>query len=174
LSRIVTGRMALTSEPVDVSDIVRTTAESFAPAVLGRRQDLRLALEAGAEVTGDPHRLRQIIWNLLSNATKFTPDGGAITVRVATGGDRVELSVIDTGQGIEASFMPFVFDRFRQADSSTTRGHGGLGLGLALVRHLAEAHGGTASARSEGPGKGATICVSLPARVRQMQCGASP
>jgi PAS domain S-box-containing protein len=163
LSRIVTGRLALTSEVVDVSEVARLTTESFTPAVLGKRQALGLELEPGAHVRGDPHRLRQILWNLLSNATKFTPDGGTITVRVATVRDRVELSVADSGQGIDASFLPFVFDRFRQADSSSTRGHGGLGLGLALVRHLAEAHGGTASAASEGLGQGATICISLPA-----------
>ncbi len=163
LSRIVTGRLALTSEAVDLSEIARLTADSFTPALLGKRQTLGLELEPEAQVRGDPHRLRQILWNLLSNATKFTPDGGAITVTVAAVGDRVELSVADSGQGIDASFLPFVFDRFRQADSSSTRGHGGLGLGLALVRHLAEAHGGTAWARSEGPGKGATIFVSLPA-----------
>jgi PAS domain S-box-containing protein len=166
LSRIVTGRMALTSETVDVSDIVRTTAESFAPAVLGKRQDLRLDLAPEAEITGDPHRLRQIVWNVLSNATKFTPDGGTIWVRVTAGGERVELVVRDNGQGIDPAFLPFVFDRFRQADSSTTRGHGGLGLGLALVRHLVEAHGGNAEASSDGVGKGATIRVTLPARAR--------
>ena len=171
LSRIVTGRMALTSELVDVSEIVRTTAESFTPAILGKRQDLRLDLGTAAEVTGDPHRLRQITWNLLSNATKFTPDGGVITVRVSTGGGRVEVSVSDTGLGIDPGFIPFVFDRFRQADSSTTRGHGGLGLGLALVRHLAEAHGGTVAAMSDGLGRGATIRVTLPARARQPDSG---
>ena len=171
LSRIVTGRMALTSEPVDVSEIVRTTAESFTPAILGKRQDLRLDLGKAAEVTGDPHRLRQITWNLLSNATKFTPDGGVITVRVSTVGGRVEVAVSDTGLGIDPGFIPFVFDRFRQADSSTTRGHGGLGLGLALVRHLAEAHGGTVAAMSDGLGRGATIRVTLPARARQPDSG---
>jgi CheY-like chemotaxis protein len=115
-------------------------------------------------VTGDPHRLRQVVWNLLSNATKFTPDGGTIRVRCARAGARIELSVTDDGEGIDPSFLPFVFERFRQADSSATRGHGGLGLGLSLVRHLVEAHGGTAAASSEGPGKGATVSVSLPAR----------
>jgi signal transduction histidine kinase len=164
LSRIVTGRMALTSEPVDVSGIVQSTAEAFMPAVLGKRQELRLDLAAGAEITGDPHRLRQIVWNLLSNATKFTPEGGAIAVHVSRNTERVELIVSDTGQGIDAAFLPFVFDRFRQADSSSTRGHGGLGLGLALVRHLVEAHGGHISAASEGPGKGTTIRVALPGR----------
>jgi PAS domain S-box-containing protein len=164
LSRIVTGRMALTSETVDVSEIVRTTAESFRPALLGKRQHLALELEPDAEITGDPHRLRQITWNLLSNATKFTPEGGSVTVRVSSNGERVQLDVSDTGQGIEAAFLPYVFDRFRQADSSSTRGHGGLGLGLALVRQLVEAHGGSVTAASEGINKGTTISVALPAR----------
>jgi PAS domain S-box-containing protein len=167
LSRIVTGRMALVSEPIDVADIARTTVESFMPAVLGKRHELRLELAADATIAGDPHRLRQIIWNLLSNATKFTPEGGLITVRVAAGRECVELSVTDTGQGIDAAFLPFVFDRFRQADSSTTRGHGGLGLGLSLVRHLVEAHGGTAVAASEGLGKGTTISLTLPSHDRR-------
>ncbi|MGH9311458.1 MAG: ATP-binding protein [Vicinamibacterales bacterium] len=164
LSRIVTGRMALASEPVDVCEIVQSTADAFTPAVLGKRQELRLDLEADAEITGDPHRLRQIVWNLLSNATKFTPEGGAIAVHVARNTQHVQLTISDTGQGIEAAFLPFMFDRFRQADSSSTRGHGGLGLGLALVRHLVEAHGGHISATSEGPGKGTTIRIVLPAR----------
>jgi PAS domain S-box-containing protein len=164
LSRIVTGRMALASESVDLSEIVRTTAESFTPAVLGKRQELRLDLGPNAEVSGDPHRLRQITWNLLSNATKFTPEEGVISCRVASAGERVELTVTDTGQGIEPGFLPYVFDRFRQGDSSTTRGHGGLGLGLALVRHLVEAHGGTVYATSAGTDKGATVVVRLPAR----------
>ena len=129
-------------------------------------QIVRRFLEPGAEITGDPHRLRQIVWNLLSNATKFTPHEGTVTVRVATMESRVELTVADTGQGIEPGFLPYVFDRFRQGDSSTTRGHGGLGLGLALVRHLVEAHGGTISAASDGPGQGTTLTVTLPARVK--------
>jgi PAS domain S-box-containing protein len=167
LSRIITGRMALTAEPLDLSEIVRTTVESFTPAVLGKRQTVHLALPAQARITGDTHRLRQVIWNLLSNATKFTPEGGSISVRVTYHESRVELEVSDTGEGIDPAFLPFVFDRFRQGDSSSTRRHGGLGLGLSLVRHLVEAHGGTVTAASEGKGRGATLTVRLPARVEQ-------
>lgn len=167
LSRIVTGRMALALEPIDMAEMVRTTAESFMPAVLGKRQDLRLDLEDDVETAGDPHRIRQIIWNLLSNATKFTPEGGTISCRVRRRRDRVELLVSDSGQGIPPDFLPYVFERFRQADGSTTRGHGGLGLGLALVRHLVEAHGGTVQAWSAGIGKGANVTVTLPVRAAE-------
>jgi PAS domain S-box-containing protein len=164
LSRIITGRMALNAEPVDLSDIVRTTVESFTPAVLAKQQKVQLELAPNAWVTGDAHRLRQVVWNLLSNATKFTPDGGTITVSVATADSRVEVEVRDTGEGIDPAFLPYIFDRFRQGDSSSTRRHGGLGLGLSLVRHLVEAHGGTIAARSEGTDKGAILTVRLPAR----------
>jgi len=164
LSRIITGRMALAADPVELTEIVRTTVESFTPALLGKRQTVQLDLAPSVLITGDAHRLRQVVWNLLSNATKFTPEGGTITVRVRETDSRVAVEVTDTGEGIEPSFLPFVFDRFRQADSSTTRRHGGLGLGLALVRHLAEAHGGTVSAESDGRDRGATMRVTLPAR----------
>ena len=173
LSRIVTGRMELRAEPVDLSEVVRTTAESFTPAVLGKRQTMSLDLAPGAHINGDPHRLRQVTWNLLSNAVKFTPDDGQIAVRVAPVDSRVELSVSDSGQGIDPAFLPFVFDRFRQGDSSTTRHHGGLGLGLALVRHLVEAHGGTVKAESDGPQRGATVTVAFPARSTDGGSGAS-
>jgi CheY-like chemotaxis protein len=106
--------------------------------------------------------LQQIVWNLLSNAVKFTPHGGKINVRVENDGTNARVTVSDTGQGIDAEFLPRVFDRFRQADSSTTRNFGGLGLGLAIVRHLVELHGGTVSAESEGTGKGATFSASFP------------
>jgi PAS domain S-box-containing protein len=162
LSRIVTGRMSLVQENVDVSEIARQTAESFTPAVHAKGQRLTVDVAPSAIVTGDPHRIRQIVWNLLSNATKFTPDGGAISCRVAVAESQVELAVSDTGQGIDPAFLPYVFERFRQGDSSTTRLHGGLGLGLALVHHLVEAHGGTVQAASAGQGQGATITITLP------------
>ena len=111
---------------------------------------------------GDPARLRQIVLNLLSNAIKFTPPGGLVTVSLEDCGDAVEIAVADTGQGISADFLPFVFDRFRQADATTTRSHGGLGLGLAIVRQLAELHGGAVRAESDGPGLGARFTIRLP------------
>jgi PAS domain S-box-containing protein len=171
LSKIITGRMALGAEPVDLSEIVRTTVESFTPAVLAKQQQVRLDLASHAWVTGDAHRLRQVIWNLLSNATKFTPDGGTITVRVDAADSRVKVEVHDTGEGIDPAFLPYVFDRFRQGDSSSTRRHGGLGLGLSLVRHLVEAHGGTISASSEGAGKGATLTLRLAAHTDRSDQG---
>src|SRR6185312_9783305 len=123
------------------------------------RLELDEDLELGA---GDPERLQQVVWNLLSNAIKFTRAGGTVRVRLRRDGGDVVLAVSDDGQGIEADFLPFVFDRFRQADSTSTRTHGGLGLGLAIVRHLVELHGGTVGVDSEGLGRGATFTVRLP------------
>ena len=167
LSRMITGGMALTAEAVDLSEIVRTTVESFTPAVLAKQQDVHLDLAPQVWVTGDAHRLRQVAWNLLSNAIKFTPDRGTIAVRVAHSDSRVEIEIRDNGEGIATDFLPYVFDRFRQGDSSSTRRHGGLGLGLSLVRHLVEAHGGTVTAASDGPGHGTTMTVRIPARTER-------
>src|SRR5918999_4823993 len=113
-------------------------------------------------VSGDPVRLQQVVWNLLSNAIKFTPRGGRVQVRLERVNSHVEVAVSDTGTGIPAAFLPHVFDRFRQADQKTTRQHGGMGLGLAIVRHLVELHGGTVRAESEGEGQGSTFTVLLP------------
>jgi CheY-like chemotaxis protein len=119
-------------------------------------------LAGGIVVNGDPDRLQQIVWNLLTNAIKFTPEGGKVEVRCLRANSHVQIQVIDTGMGISPEFLPHVFDRFRQADSTTTRTHGGLGLGLAIVRNLVALHGGTVHAESEGEGKGATFTVKLP------------
>jgi CheY-like chemotaxis protein/anti-sigma regulatory factor (Ser/Thr protein kinase) len=113
-------------------------------------------------VIGDADRLQQVVWNLLANAVKFTPRGGQVRLRVSKGESQIDLVVVDDGRGIERDFLPFVFDRFRQAEGGSTREHGGLGLGLAIVRHFTEAHGGTVSAESDGAGSGATFRVSLP------------
>ncbi|HEU4536160.1 MAG TPA: hybrid sensor histidine kinase/response regulator, partial [Polyangiaceae bacterium] len=128
-----------------------------------------VALRAGegggpTRLLGDPERLRQILWNLLSNAVKFTPAGGEVWLEIGLAHGKMVLRVRDTGRGIDPAFLPFVFERFRQQDGSTTRAHGGLGLGLAIVRHLVEMHGGAVSAESEGEGRGATFTVALPVR----------
>ena len=141
----------------------KAAAESVSHAATAKRIRLKLLLEAGtAPVSGDPDRLQQVVWNLLSNAIKFTPAGGTVTVRVEQGDSSVNLVVRDDGAGIAPDFLPHVFERFRQADASTTRAYGGLGLGLSIVRHLVELHGGTVRAESEGPGRGATFTVALP------------
>jgi hypothetical protein len=118
-------------------------------------------------IDADPDRLRQVFWNLLSNAVKFTPEGGSITIETRRDDDMVRTTITDTGAGIAQDFLPHMFDRFRQADASTTRNYAGLGLGLAIVRHLVEAHGGTVTGTSDGPGHGAQFTVSLPAVVRR-------
>jgi PAS domain S-box-containing protein len=165
LSQVITGRMSLSADEVDLSVVVRTAADSFTPAILAKRQHLHLQLGSGAVVTGDADRLGQVVWNLLSNATKFTPEQGNIVVTVEYVDREVRLTVSDNGCGIDPDFLPFAFDRFRQGDSSSTRAHGGLGLGLALVRHLVESHGGSVRASSPGLNLGTTVEVVLPARV---------
>jgi signal transduction histidine kinase len=124
-------------------------------------------------VSGDSERLQQVVWNLLTNAVKFTPKGGLVEVRLTRLDSRVEIAVSDTGHGIEPDFLPYVFERFRQADASTTRRHSGLGLGLAIVSHLVELHGGTAHAESAGRGQGSTFRIVLPATARDSNGGAA-
>ena len=163
VSRIVSGKLHMAARAVDPGTVVRAAVESVSHAASAKR--IRLAVEidpAAGRVSGDPDRLQQVVWNLLSNAIKFTPNGGAVTVRVAHSDNHVSIEVEDTGAGIAPGFLPHVFERFRQADASTTRAHGGLGLGLAIVRHLVEMHGGTVKVASEGPGKGSTFTVALP------------
>ena len=144
-------------------EVFDTTREyQFSPAAVAKT--IHVEVEAGEPVaiSGDPARLQQVVWNLLSNAVKFTPTGGRITVHVAAVDGHAELQVTDTGVGIPPSFLPYVFDKFRQADASFTRQYGGLGLGLAIARHLIELHGGSIEARSAGEGSGATFVVRLP------------
>src|SRR5581483_4255495 len=124
--------------------------------------ELATRLERTDPMHADPHRLQQVFANLLSNAVKFTASGGRVEVSCGRSGDRIVVTVADTGEGIPPAVLPQLFQRFRQADGSTTRKHGGLGLGLAIVRHIVEAHGGEATAASEGPGKGSTFTISLP------------
>jgi PAS domain S-box-containing protein len=162
VSRIVTGKLRLESERVELALVVRAALDTIAPAAEAKSIRLRSALDPGSLVTGDPARLQQVVWNLLSNAVKFTPTGGEVRVSAARLLTHVRVEVSDTGQGITPEFLPYAFDRFRQADSSTTRQHGGLGLGLSVVRHLVEAHGGSVHAYSAGEGQGATFTVDLP------------
>jgi CheY-like chemotaxis protein len=149
--------------PVKLPLVVEAVLESIRPAIDAKNIDLEVFFgsDVGA-VSGDAGRLQQIIWNLLSNAIKFTPSGGKVTVRLERIGSRARITVSDTGEGIRPAFLPFVFDRFSQGDSTFTRPHGGLGLGLAIVRHLVELHGGSVSVESQGRGLGATFTVSFP------------
>jgi signal transduction histidine kinase len=163
VSRIVSGKLELDSRPVDVAPIVEAAVETARPAAEDKGLTIRADLDptAGA-VRGDAARLQQVAWNLLSNAIKFTPSGGAVHVSLARRNDGVHLVVADTGEGIGSDILPFIFDRFRQADGSSRRGHGGLGLGLAIARQIAALHGGTITAASPGPGQGTTLTVTLP------------
>ncbi len=163
VSRIVTGKLRIEPRLVELGRVVEAAIEVVRPAAEARQitLDVRLDPDAGP-VRGDAVRLQQVVWNLLSNAVKFTPPGGRVEVRLGRDGPVAELVVRDNGAGISPDFLPFVFDRFRQADSTSTRAHGGLGLGLALVRHLVELHGGEVEAHSEGPGRGAEFVVRLP------------
>ncbi|HEY9404448.1 MAG TPA: PAS domain S-box protein [Pyrinomonadaceae bacterium] len=162
-SRIITGKLRLDLKPTELKTVVESACEAARPAAQAKGIELDLALDAAVGlVAGDAERLQQVVWNLLSNAVKFTPEGGSIKVRLVRARTQARISVADTGEGIKAEFLPFVFDRFRQADQTTTRMHGGLGLGLAIVRHLTELHGGTVAVTSEGEGRGATFEVRLP------------
>ena len=163
VSRIITGKIRLNIQPVDVPSVIRNALETITPAADAKQLSVNTILDPRASpVSGDPDRLQQIVWNLVSNAVKFTPKGGRIQVVLERIDSRVEIVVSDTGVGIKAEFLPFVFERFRQGDAGIAREHTGLGLGLAIVRHLVELHGGTAGAESGGPGQGSTFRVRLP------------
>ncbi len=164
VSRIITGKLRLELGTVDLEGVIAAVLDTLRPALDAKRIALSVDLDrrAGA-VRGDADRLQQVIWNLLSNAIKFTPQGGWVGVALAPAGGGVEIRVRDSGAGIRPEFLPYVFDRFRQADSATTRSHGGLGLGLSIARHLVELHGGTIAADSEGPGRGSVFTIALPA-----------
>jgi PAS domain S-box-containing protein len=168
VSRIITGKLHLDFSPCELQPVMEAAVESIRPTAEAKAVRLQLLLEPHVGlVFGDPDRLQQIVWNLLSNAVKFTPNGGAVQVRLQRINSNVEIAVSDSGVGIKPDFLPHVFDRFRQADGSTTRAHGGLGLGLAIVRHLVELHGGVVGAVSAGEGQGATFTVKLPLIIKQ-------
>ncbi|HEV2913870.1 MAG TPA: ATP-binding protein, partial [Pyrinomonadaceae bacterium] len=163
VSRVISGKLRLEVRPLDLTAIIEAAVDTALPAANARDIRLQRVLDSGASmVSGDSTRLQQVVWNLLSNAIKFTPRGGRVQVRLERVDSHVEIVVSDTGQGIGPDILPFIFERFRQADSTSTRAHGGLGLGLAIVRHLVELHGGTVEAESAGPGQGSTFTVKLP------------
>jgi len=162
ISRMISGRVKLDVTPVSLASVIYDAVDSIRPGAAARGIELHLDVDEGPVANADPDRLQQVVWNLLSNACKFTPEGGRIDVRLGTDRTRATITVADTGVGISPDFLPFVFDRFRQAEQGFTRSHGGLGLGLAIVKQLVEMHGGEVTARSDGPGKGATFEVRLP------------
>lgn len=163
ISRIVAGKIRLDARPTSVAPLIEAALDSVRPVAAIKNIRLELVLDdRTVKVQGDAVRLQQIIWNLLTNALKFTPEGGCVTVRLERADEMVWITVTDTGQGISPEFLPYVFDRFRQADSSTTREYAGLGLGLALVQYLVELQGGTVRVESSGEGQGATFTVNLP------------
>jgi signal transduction histidine kinase len=160
-SRLSANTLALTIRVVSLKEIVKAAAEALAPMAL--QKQIHVGVQPGlseAEMDGDPTRLQQVLSNLLSNAIKFTPTGGNVRIELESGGDCHTITVSDTGEGISAEFLPFVFDRYRQADQIA--GRGGLGLGLTIARHIVELHGGTIKAESRGKGEGATFIVQLP------------
>ena len=163
VSRIVSGKLRLELRPVDLAPAVLEAVDVMRPTAEAKDIELQLAVDrATCHVMGDPDRLRQVMWNLLSNAVKFTPSGGRVRVTLRREGAYAQVVVADTGQGIPAAFLPFVFERFRQVDTTSTRRHGGLGIGLAIVHELVELHGGRVTADSAGEGRGAVFTVEIP------------
>jgi signal transduction histidine kinase/ActR/RegA family two-component response regulator len=164
VSRIVAGTLHLASQPVDLVAVMQAALDVVRPLAVTKNVQLAFSpnLPAIATVSGDAGRLQQVIWNLLANAIKFTPEGGRVDVVIERSNNHMEVRVVDTGEGISPDFLPHMFERFRQADGATTRRHTGLGLGLAIVRQLVELHGGTVHAASQGVGRGATFTVRLP------------
>jgi PAS domain S-box-containing protein len=174
LARVVTGQIRLSLAPTSILDAIRAAVETIRPAAEAKHLQFEVDADPEAgEVMGDPARLQQVIWNLLANAVKFTPPGGRASIALTRRGDTIEIVVSDTGIGIEPGFLPYVFDRFRQADSSTTRTEPGLGLGLAIVKHLVELQGGTVCVESAGIERGATFRVRLPALRQAESAGSS-
>jgi len=169
VSRIITGKLRLELDAIDLLAVVQAAIDTVRPAADAKNIRLHWTSELPSQrYSGDPDRLQQIVWNLLSNAIKFTPKDGHVEIITNQINSHIEVSVVDSGQGIDPTFLPHVFDRFRQADGTSTRRHGGLGLGLAIVRHLVELHGGTVEVDSPGEGLGATFTVRLPVRAVQV------
>jgi PAS domain S-box-containing protein len=166
VSRIITGKLRLDVRPIVLVTVLEAAIETIRPAAEAKNIRIQSLLDpAAGPVSGDPDRLQQVFWNLLANAVKFTPKGGRVQIRLERINSHVEVTVSDTGQGISPEFLPYVFERLQQADSTTTRAHGGMGLGLAIVRHLVELHGGSVQVSSAGEGKGASFMVNLPVTI---------
>ena len=165
MSRMLAGKTRLEMQEVVLPAIIEAAVDAVRPAADAKAIQLDTVMDLDAPVvSADPGRLQQAIWNLVANAVKFTPKGGRVRVSLQRAGSQVGIAVSDTGQGIEPALLPHVFERFRQGDHGTTRAHGGLGLGLAIVQHLVELHGGTVRVHSDGEGRGATFTIRLPAR----------
>jgi signal transduction histidine kinase len=164
MARIMSGKLRLNLREMDLAQSVRAAVDAVRPVAAVKRVSLDVQFNpCEGMVLGDPERLQQVVWNLLTNAVKFTPEGGRVEIRLCPhDGGMARIIIKDTGKGIAPQFLPYVFERFRQGDASTTRTHGGLGLGLAIVRELVELHGGAVSVDSEGDAKGATFTVELP------------
>lgn len=163
MSRIMLGKVRISTRPIDLYEVINAAIESVLPSADAKNVRLSFSCDRRIEpVNGDPNRLQQVVWNLLTNAVKFTPPGGNVLVRLLQFPEATEFTVVDSGKGIDSAFIPHVFERFRQADSTTTRSHGGLGLGLAIVKQLVEMHGGSVSVTSPGEGWGSTFTVQLP------------
>ncbi len=162
-ARIITGRLKLETHPVEIAQVFQAAVDVVRPSAEAKGIALHVVIDDRAALAiGDANRVQQVIWNLLSNAVKFTSEGGRVEATLSRTDRRIEITVTDTGIGIDPQFMPYIFDRFRQADSTSTRKYSGLGLGLAIVRHLVEMHGGTVAASSPGKGQGATFKVRFP------------
>jgi CheY-like chemotaxis protein/two-component sensor histidine kinase len=164
-SRIISGKLRLDVQKVDLAKVIEMAVEIVSLSAQAKNIRLQIILDSNGFVSGDSHRLQQVVWNLLTNAIKFTPKSGRVQVRLERVNSSVEISVSDTGKGISPEFLPYVFDRFQQADNTTTRRHEGLGLGLSISRHIVELHGGTIRAESPGDDSGATFTVSLPVMI---------
>jgi signal transduction histidine kinase/ActR/RegA family two-component response regulator len=174
VSRIMTGKLKLDPKSIDLAVVLRASVDVVAPSAMAKS----IAIESDVQIDpcpfyGDAGRLQQVVWNLLSNAIKFTPKGGHVDVRLSRSGSDLELSVKDTGRGVRSDFLPVMFQRFRQADSSTTRSEGGLGIGLAIVGHIVELHGGVVKAASAGEGRGTTFTITLPIRAIRLEAPAA-
>ena len=168
VSRIVTGKLRLELRPIELAPVIEAALDAVRPAAAAKGIHLEADMDYKGTVLGDPDRLQQVVWNLVSNAIKFTPAGGRVGVSLSRGGPSAVIKVSDTGEGIASELLPFIFDRFTQGDVSVTRPHGGLGLGLSIVRHIVESHGGKVVAQSEGHGRGAVFAVHLPVRALQL------